>query len=197
MSDTEGPAAQRRGAANESSGTVRRGRRPVWSAAARVRRGGHAASAACVLAAVSALLAGCGQAAPSGPSIQIGTAYVEQPDSSGATDAYLIIQNDGAADRLLSASSSAGGRVTLRGPTAHVSASASDTAMQTVPDIRIPAGQTIRLVPNGFHLLITGSRPMTAGREISLTLVFARAGLITVAAEVTNPQSGGSSYFIN
>ncbi len=38
---------------------------------------------------------------------------------------------------------------------------------------------------------------MKAGTEITLTLVFAHAGSISVPALVTNPQTGGSSYFLN
>ena len=38
---------------------------------------------------------------------------------------------------------------------------------------------------------------MRAGTEITLTLVFARAGTISVPALVTNPETGGSSYFLN
>jgi hypothetical protein len=36
---------------------------------------------------------------------------------------------------------------------------------------------------------------MRGGTSITLTLVFARAGSISVQAQITNPQSGGSSYF--
>jgi copper(I)-binding protein len=36
---------------------------------------------------------------------------------------------------------------------------------------------------------------MKGGTQITLTLVFAKGGTISVAAEVTNPESGGSSYF--
>jgi hypothetical protein len=38
---------------------------------------------------------------------------------------------------------------------------------------------------------------MRSGKDITLTLVFARAGPVPVLAQVTNPQSGGSSYFLN
>ncbi len=163
-----------------------------WRRAARGRR----VIAIPVVAAATALLGGCAQHVAPGPRIQIGTAYVAQPDSGGTTDAYVLIQNNGSTDRLVAAQSSAGGRVTLRGP-ADGRASASGVVMRTVPDIRIPAGQSVRFTPNGFHLLITGSGPMAAGREVTLTLVFARAGAVRISTEVTNPQSGGSSYFIN
>ena len=57
----------------------------------------------------------------------------------------------------------------------------------------LPAG----CPPIGYHLLITGARPMKGGTQITLTLVFARGGTMSVEAEVTNPESGGSSYFLN
>jgi len=46
-------------------------------------------------------------------------------------------------------------------------------------------------------LLITGAGPMHDGKDIMLRLTFANAGTVTVIALVTNPQSGGSSYFLN
>ena len=46
-------------------------------------------------------------------------------------------------------------------------------------------------------LVITGAGPMYDGKAIMLTLTFANAGTITVVAPVTNPQNGGSSYFLD
>jgi copper(I)-binding protein len=55
----------------------------------------------------------------------------------------------------------------------------------------------VQLNPDTYHLLITGAGPMHDGKDIWLRLTFADAGTITVLALVTNPQSGGSSYFLN
>ena len=46
-------------------------------------------------------------------------------------------------------------------------------------------------------MLITGAGPMHDGKDITLQLTFANAGTITIIALVTNPQNGGSSYFLN
>jgi copper(I)-binding protein len=165
-------------------GSPARAGRPGWS---RWPAADRAAVAACLLAATAAV-AGCAQQAAAAP-IAMGTAYVNMPSSSGTTQAYLIIQNNGAADRVTSARTSAGGTVTFRGPVGH-----GVSAMRAVPDIAIPARATVRLIPDGFHLLITGARRMRAGTEITLTLVFARAGKMSVSALVTNPETGGSSY---
>lgn len=141
------------------------------------------------------MLAGCAEpasAGPSGPSIQLTTAYVAQPARSGPAAAYLVIQNNGQADRLVAARTSVGGAVELRGPTGQGAA-----AMRTVRSVSIPAHSVVRLNPISFHLLITGARPMRSGTDITLTLVFARAGTLSVAAAVTNAATGGSSYLLN
>ena len=69
--------------------------------------------------------------------------------------------------------------------------------MRTVTDIPIPADTMVRLNPDSYHLLITGAGAMHDGKDIWLRLTFADAGTITVLALVTNPQTGGSSYFLN
>jgi copper(I)-binding protein len=120
------------------------------------------------------------------------SAQVTLPNSAGITDAYVIIQNTGGPVELTGAQTSAGGSVTLRSP-----AAAGTVAMRTVSAITVPAHTLFRLDPSGSHLLITRSGPMPAGKEITLTLTFARIGSISVPAMVTNPQTGGSSYFLN
>jgi copper(I)-binding protein len=154
----------------------------------------RAAAAACLLLAGGTAVAGCAQKAAAAVSIQLGTAYVNVPGASSGdtTDAYLQIQNNGSADRLTSVRTSVGGQVSFREPVR-----AGSTAMKTVPAIPVPADSLLRFVPDGSHLLISGAGPMQAGRQIMLTLVFARAGTMSVAAEVTNPATGGSSYFLN
>ena len=151
------------------------------------------AAAAGLAAAVAAGLTGCSaKPVSSAPPIQIGTSYVPVPQSAGTTVAYVVIRNNGAADRLVSARTSAGGRVTFRvahGPGASV--------MGTVTSVRIPAHTTMAMRPNGVQMLITGAGPMHGGKDVTLTLRFAHAGQVSVVAQVTNPYSGGSSYLLN
>jgi copper(I)-binding protein len=169
-------------------------RRRRGPARTRTRTAGPLASAATALT-LGAALAGCAHAQASGPRIELGTGYVGTPQA-GTTDAYLVIRNNGATDRLVSATSSAGGRVTLRGPASgHPAGNAED--LRNLAAITVPGHTLIRLDPTGDHLVITGSRPMKAGTEITLTLRFARSGTYQIAAEVTNAQTGGSSYFLN
>ena len=122
-------------------------------------------------------------------------AYVQQPASTGkATVGYLDIRNNGSADSLVSVSTSVGGTVQLRAP---VPNGKSPVVMHTVTSIPIPANATTQLIPNSYHLLITGARAMRDGKAIQLTLKFAHAAAVKIYALVTNPQNGGSSYFLN
>jgi len=91
-------------------------------------------------------------------------------------------------------STSVGGAVEFRAP---VRPGASPVIMHTVADIPIPANSMTRLIPDSYHLLITGGGPMHDGKDITLRLTFAHAGTITILALVTNPESGGASYFLN
>lgn len=146
---------------------------------------------AVLLAALA--LTGCASARASS-SIVVASAYVPQPTTPGTTVAYLDIRNNGPADRLLSVQTSVGGKVQLRAPGAR---HAGVLTMHTVSEIPIPANSMTLLNPDSFHLLITGAGSMRDGKDIMLRLTFAHAGLVTVIAMVTNPESGGGSYFLN
>jgi periplasmic copper chaperone A len=122
-------------------------------------------------------------------------AYVQQPPANGqSTVGYLDIRNNGTADTLMSVSTSVGGTVQLRAP---LGKNQSSVVMHTVTSIPIPADATTQLIPNGYHLLISGAGAMRDGKDIQLTLKFAHATTVTIYALVTNPQNGGSSYFLN
>ena len=149
---------------------------------------------AVVIAALVAglgMVAGCAAQAGASPSIQIASAYVPVPHD-GITVAYVVIQNNGGADRLVAAHTSVGGRVTFR--TAH---GPGASVMSTIPSVRIPGHATLAMRPNGVHMVITGAGPMRGGKDITLTLEFAHGGPVSVIVTVTNPQSGGSTYFLN
>jgi copper(I)-binding protein len=149
-------------------------------------------------AALATAFAAAGCASPNhagGSGIVTNGAYVQAPAALGQTTVgYLDIRNNGAADELLSVSTSVGGTVELRGP---VTKGVSPVVMHTVKDIPIPSDATTQLIPNSFHLLITHPGAMHDGKDIYLRLTFAHGGTMTVIALVTNPQNGGASYFLN
>ena len=146
---------------------------------------------ALLLAAVA--VTGCASASASS-TISVTSAYVPQPTTPGTTVAYLDIRNNGHADRLIAVHTSVGGTVQLRAPVAR---HAGTLIMRTVPTIPIPANSLVRLNPDTYHLLITGANALRSGKAITLTLTFAHAGNMSVIALVTDPASGGSSYFLN
>jgi periplasmic copper chaperone A len=146
---------------------------------------------AALLAALA--VTGCASAR-AGSLIAVASAYVPQPTTPGTTVAYLDIRNNGPADKLISAQTSVGGNVQLRAPAGR---HAGILTMRTVPDIPLAAHSMTLLNPDSFHLLITGAGAMHDGKDIMLRLTFANAGTVTVIAMVTNPESGGSSYFLN
>ncbi len=145
---------------------------------------------------VAAAVAGCSAASAGTSSIVTTAAYVQVPTSPGKTTVgYVDIRNNGSgSDELLSVTTSVGGTVTLRAP---VRPDASPVTMHTVKDIAIPPDTMVQLVPNSYHLLITGAAPLVDGKDVTLSLKFAHAGVITVLALVTNPDNGGGSYFLN
>jgi periplasmic copper chaperone A len=147
---------------------------------------------ACTLLLVAVAATGCASVGAS--AISVTSAYVPQPTTPGTTVAYLDIRNNGHADRLVAVHTSVGGTVQLRAPVAR---DAGALLMRTVPAIPIPADSLVQLDPDTYHLLITGAGAMHDGKDIMLQLTFADAGTITILALVTNPESGGSSYFLN
>jgi copper(I)-binding protein len=151
--------------------------------------------AAVLGAAALAAATGCSAASGASASIAVPSAYVAEPATAhAATVGYLVIRNNGAADKLVSVTTSVGGTVALRAP---VHPGVQPIVMHSVTSIPVAADALTQLVPNSYHLLITGAGPMTAGKDIRLTLTFAHAGKMTILALVTNPQTGGSSYFLN
>jgi copper(I)-binding protein len=177
------PARVTSGCGTPGPGTPRR---------APARRAGRAAAAACLIGLAAAGLTGCYAKASAAPAIELSTAVVPQPSVPGETTAYLVIRNNNGPDRLIRVRTSVGGRVSFRAPAGH-----GNLTMHPIPAISIPGHNVIRLLPNSAHLLITGARSMRDAKEITLTLVFAHAGAMSVIAQVTNPETGGSSYFLN
>jgi copper(I)-binding protein len=147
------------------------------------------------MAAAAAALGICGcSGPPPAPAVRItlSSAYLPVPEA-GTTVAYVIISNaGGSADRLVAARISVGGHIALRAP-----AGPAGTGMHTISAIPIPAHSTVALKPDGYHLLITGTGRLHGRRDVRLTLVFARAGPVSVLAQPTNPQTGGSTILFN
>lgn len=140
--------------------------------------------------------AGCATSAIAGQSaaVQAATAYVPVPVTPGLTSAYLVIRNfTSRPDSLVAVHTSAGGRVIFRVP------AADGVQMRSVPAISLPANTTVRLVPDGPHLLISGIGHLQNGKVIMLTLTFRHASPVRVPALVTDPSksNGNTNYSMN
>ena len=57
--------------------------------------------------------------------------------------------------------------------------------MRKAESIAVPAGKSVAFAPGGYHVMLIGlKQPLTAGDEISLTLIFESAGEIALVVPV-------------
>jgi protein SCO1 len=111
-----------------------------------------------------------------------GMAYVPVPAAGGPASLYVTIANRAAtADTLLGASTRVAGSVELHRSTT----TAGAVMMAAVSAAPVEPGDSLRLVPGGYHLMLhdlTGS--LAAGDTFTVELRFRRAGRIPVQAVV-------------
>lgn len=95
---------------------------------------------------------------------------------------FLVLRGGPEDDRLIGAESARSDRVELH---AHVRQGDS-VMMQKVEDgLAIAAGDTVRLAPGGYHLMVFGlDGPLVAGETLPMTLVFEKAGRVDIAVPV-------------
>lgn len=153
---------------------------------------GAAAAAAAVAAAVA--LSSCRSPASTLTApISVDTAYIPQPTTPGTAQAYLDIRNNGSANRLTAVHTSLGGRVAF---VVQHGFRNGNPVLTPQPFIPLPAHTTVRMVPGGRFLLLTGAGPIRSGKAVVLRLQFAHSGAVSVTAVVSNPgsSSGGSLF---
>ena len=126
--------------------------------------------AALVVVAVVAVLAI--RSGPGNGDLRVSDAVVGANDAA-VVAAYLVIDNPGPADRLVSVTSPDADEVTLH-------ATVTDGGLSRMEDVEtmaVPADGELRLDPGGSHLMIEGTAsPVTDGDTIRLHLEFERAG---------------------
>lgn len=104
------------------------------------------------------------------------------PQGSKVGVAYLIIEaKKGRSDTLLSAISSAAGKVEI-----HAHQEENDIVkMRRLESLPIPDGQTTLFEPRGLHLMLLDlKKPLKEGERLPLTLIFKKAGSIDVEAQI-------------
>lgn len=126
----------------------------------------------------AALLVAC---ATPGPHIDVGKAYAYQPVLGDVGAAYFAVTNRGAADTLTG--------VEVEGAlVAMIHEQAAEgglEVMRHVAVLPVPTDSTVTLRPGGLHLMIEGfGEPPVVGDTLTITIHFARAGVVTVRAPV-------------
>jgi len=97
---------------------------------------------------------------------------------------FLKIDNMGAADQLLSASSPVAGDVQLH----EMAMEGNIMKMRQVKDIAVPANGSVELKPGGYHLMFMNLKgPFVAGQTVPVKLKFAKAGEVEVKLPVNAP----------
>jgi len=109
--------------------------------------------------------------------ITVDAPWTRAAGQGGQGAGFVTIRNAGAADRLLSASTPAAGRTEL-----HTMLRDGDIMrMRQVEAIAVPANGAVTLAPGGLHIMLIGlTRPLAVGESVPLTLVFERAGTVTL-----------------
>lgn len=94
---------------------------------------------------------------------------------------YMLIRNQGAADRLVAASSPAAARVEL-----HVHINDNGVMkMREVPGYDVPANGSFELKPGGAHLMFMDiKRPFKEGEKVAVKLKFEKAGEVSAEFHV-------------
>ena len=113
-------------------------------------------------------------------SFKIGDITVHQPWARGGASmmaGYMKLENQGKADRLLSASSEVSEALELH---QHVHDNGV-MRMRKIDSIALPAKETIELKPQGLHLMfIRLKKPLVEGERFTVTLHFEKAGKVPV-----------------
>ena len=104
---------------------------------------------------------------------------------------FMKIENKGAADQLISASSPVAGEVQLH----EMAMEGNVMKMRQVKDIAVPAGGTIELKPGGLHLMFMNIKaPLAAGETVPVKLKFAKAGDVEVKMPVNAMGAGAMKH---
>jgi len=121
-------------------------------------------------------------------SIKIENAYVRATaPGQPAAGAFMKIDNSGAADQLVSASSPAAGEVQLH----QMSMEGNVMKMGQVKDIAVPANGSVDLKPGGYHIMLMNIKaPLKVGETVPVKLKFAKAGEVEVKLPVNAVSSG-------
>ena len=107
-----------------------------------------------------------------------------RPSTTANGAVYLTITGAGTADKLIAVA------VPMSvAEMTHLHKTAMDgggmMTMTPVKSIAVPASGTVKLKPGGYHVMLMGlKKPLKVGTSFPVTLTFAKAGKVKVAAQV-------------
>ncbi|MBL27562.1 MAG: hypothetical protein CMM50_08455 [Rhodospirillaceae bacterium] len=112
------------------------------------------------------------------------------PEGAPMGAAFLTVDNLGGDDLLRSATSDVAEAVELH---SHVMED-SVMRMRQIEGVPIPAGSTVAFKPGGLHIMLIGLHSaLQAGSSFPMTLIFDKAGPVTVNVTVKAPTAGAHS----
>lgn len=107
-----------------------------------------------------------------------------------ASGGFLVLDNKGSDDRLLSASAAVADQVELH----TMKMEGEMMKMMKVEGIDVPAGKTTELKPGGFHVMFINLKaPLKEGTTIPVKLKFRNAGEVTVDMPVKPLATAGQA----
>ncbi|CAM3779615.1 copper chaperone PCu(A)C [Polynucleobacter arcticus] len=114
--------------------------------------------------------------------VQIENAYTRATvPGQQVAGGFMKIENKGAADQLISASSPVAGEVQLH----EMAMDGNVMRMRQLKEVAVPAGGSVELKPGGLHLMFMNIKaPLAAGETVPVKLKFARAGEVEVKMPV-------------
>jgi copper(I)-binding protein len=122
------------------------------------------------------------RAAAGPPRLTVVASGVTPAGVGDVASVYLLIRDEGGADRLVSATSPTAATVTL-----HQTESTSDRGdlMTDLSTLEVPARGQLALVPGGNHLMLHHVyESLDPGDVVTVTVTFERSGDMTVAVPV-------------
>jgi periplasmic copper chaperone A len=150
------------------------------------------AVAAVALTAVAAISMARGHDIKAGGIVVTSAWARATPPGATVGAAYVTLRNGGGADdRLLGAASPAAKSVAPHGTIEENGVA----AMRPLGDLAVPAGGTLEMQPGATHLMLMGlAEPLQEGDSVPLTLVFEKAGAVTIPLEVAPIGADGLSH---
>lgn len=126
--------------------------------------------------------------------IGIEGAYVQQSiGKSGTSGGYMTLHNHGKQDdRLLGVRTPVAGKAQIH----QTSIGANGVAtMRPVDAVEVPAGGMAELKPGGLHMMLMQlNHALEPGMDVPLTLIFEKAGEVTITVRVMAIGKGGANH---